>query len=113
ENFRPIEDRVVQRDREYTEAELFRALEQLVRRVIDHILRIVERVNMKVDLDPVSVTLTHAFAFALALTLDHEHEQEQEKSRTKRLRGVIGYLLFTDHDSRAQSSGGGMADTYV
>ena len=110
ENFRAIEHCIVQRDGEDTETELLRALEQLMRRIINHILRIVESVDVKIDLDPVFVI---DLAHILALSLDHDHEQEQEKSRTKRLRGIMLYLTFLLTLRIRESSGGGMADTYV
>src|SRR6266446_5316218 len=55
ENFRAIEHCIVQRDGEDAETELLRALEQLMRRIIDHILRIVESVDVKIDLDPIVI----------------------------------------------------------
>src|SRR5437588_5439183 len=102
ENFRAIEHCIVQRDGEDTETELLRALEQLMRRIINHILRIVESVDVKIDLDPVFVI---DLAHTLALSLDHDHEQEQEKSRTKRLRGIMLYLTFTAHASHPRELG--------
>ena len=55
ENFRAIEHCIVQRDGEDAETELLRALEQLMRRIIDHILRIVESMDVKIDLDPIVI----------------------------------------------------------
>src|SRR6266496_5430952 len=45
----------MQRNREHSEAELFRAFEQLMRRIIDHILRVVEGVDVQIEFDPVFV----------------------------------------------------------
>src|SRR6266404_9109169 len=73
-----------------------------MRRIINHILRIVESVDVKIDLDPVFVI---DLAHTLALSLDHDHEQEQEKSRTKRLRGIMLYLTFTAHASHPRELG--------
>src|SRR6266699_3611159 len=102
ENFRAIEHCIVQRDGEDTEPELLRALEQLMRRIINHILRIVESVDVKIDLEPGFVI---DLAHTLALSLDHDHEQEQEKSRTKRLRGIMLYLTFPAHASHPRELG--------
>ena len=55
EHFRPIENLFVQGDGEGTETKLPRALKQLVGGVIEVILRIVESVDMQIDLDPLLV----------------------------------------------------------
>ena len=55
EDFRAIENGVVQRNREHAKAEVSRPLEELLRRVIEHIFRIVQRVNVEIDLDPIGV----------------------------------------------------------
>src|SRR6266702_6114500 len=46
----------MQRNREHSEAELFRALEKLRRRIIDYVLWIVEGVDVQIEFDPVFVT---------------------------------------------------------
>ena len=56
-NFRPIENLVVQSNRESAEAELARAFQQLMRGVIETIFRIVERVDVKIDFDPLRSVL--------------------------------------------------------
>src|SRR5438045_5480000 len=61
EHFGAFEHCVMQRDGENAEAELFRAFEQFVRRIIDHVLRIVECMDVQINFDPVRVTdLAHA-----------------------------------------------------
>jgi len=55
EYLRAIENGVVQRNREHTKSEISGSLEELVRRVIERVLWIVERVNVKIDLDPVVI----------------------------------------------------------
>src|SRR4029079_5812858 len=52
ENFGLIENLVVQGNGEGAEAEIARALEQLMRSIVEVVLRIVESVNMEIDLDP-------------------------------------------------------------
>ena len=57
------------------EAELFGALQKLVRRVIDDILRVIERMNMKIDLDPIDFTLAHDPAVnSCSKTIEHEED---------------------------------------
>ena len=53
ENFRSIEDLVMQRNCERAETELAGPLEQLMRGIIEMIFRIVEGVDVEIDLDPV------------------------------------------------------------
>ena len=53
ENFSAIEDSIVQRDGEHPEAQHASAFEQLMRGVIDFVFRIVEGVNMEIELDPI------------------------------------------------------------
>ena len=55
EDLRAIENGVVQSNSEDAKPERTGALEQLMRRVIERILRIVERVNVEVDLDPIDL----------------------------------------------------------
>ena len=55
ENFRAIENGVVQRNREHTKPERPGPLEELVRRVIERVLRIVERMEVEIDLDPLGI----------------------------------------------------------
>ena len=57
ENLRSIENLVVQRNGERAETELARPLQQLMGGVIETIFRIVERVDMQIDLDPILVLL--------------------------------------------------------
>ena len=57
ENFRSIENLVVQSDRESAETERLCSFEQLVGSVIETILRIVERVDVEIDLDPIFLLL--------------------------------------------------------
>src|SRR5437016_1584424 len=102
ENLRAIEHCIVQRDGEDTEPELLRPLKQLMRRITNHILRIVESMDVKIDLEPVFVI---DLAHNLPLSLDHDHEQEQEKSRTNRLRGIMLYLTFTAPASHPRELG--------
>ena len=52
ENVRAIEDFIMQRNRERSEAELAGAFQQLMRSVIEPILRIVESMDVQVELDP-------------------------------------------------------------
>ena len=54
-NLRPIENLVMQRNGKRAETELARPLEQLMGRVVEPIFRILERVNMQIDLDPIFV----------------------------------------------------------
>ena len=54
ENFRPIEDLVVQGNRERAETEIAGSLKQLMGGIIEMIFRIVERVDMEIDLDPIA-----------------------------------------------------------
>lgn len=56
ENFRAIEERVVQCNREHAKAKRARPFEKLVRRVIEGVLRIVERMDMEIELDPIVIT---------------------------------------------------------
>ena len=79
EYFRSIKDSVVQRDRESPKTKCTSAVQQLVRRVIDCVLRIIQGVDMQIDLDPIAlIHLIHAHARAHAristneiLTADH------------------------------------------
>ena len=67
EHFRPIENLVVQGDRERAETELARALEELVGGVIEMILRVVEGVDMQIDLDPILLPrIFHSLAIVAA-----------------------------------------------
>ncbi len=52
-NFRPIEDLVVQRNGERAETEIAGSLKQLMGGIIEMIFRIVERVDVEIDLDPI------------------------------------------------------------
>src|SRR5205814_5225190 len=52
ENFGSIENRIVQRDCEDAKSQGSRALEQFVRGIVERVLRIVERMDMEIDLDP-------------------------------------------------------------
>ena len=53
ENFRPIKDVVVQSNGEHTKPELARSFQQLMGGIIDMVLRIIERVNVKIEFDPI------------------------------------------------------------
>jgi len=57
EDLRPIEDLIVKGNGERAETELARALEQLMRSVIEMIFGIVERVDVEIDLDPIFLLL--------------------------------------------------------
>src|SRR6267142_354215 len=55
ENFRAIKNSIVQRDGENAKAEESRALEQLMRGIIDNVFGIVERVKVQIELDPIGL----------------------------------------------------------
>src|SRR6266700_75962 len=72
----------MQRNREHSEAELFRALEKLMRRIIDYVLWIVEGVDVKIEFDPVTIlTFAHTLPLALNLNLNQEHERGHELAK--------------------------------
>src|SRR5439155_27042301 len=123
-NFRTIENGVMQRNREHAKPERSGPFEELMRGIIERVLRIVERVDVEIDLDPIVIalicvrlhlgnlwiatreaTVKADFASALALArsgspFDYEHEQEQEQGsgrQTRNLRGTINHLPFTIH----------------
>jgi len=82
ENFRAIEHRVVQRNGEHTETEQPRTLEQLMRRIIDHVLRIIEGVDVEINFDPVPIlTLAHTLSLPPNLDLNQEHELGQKLAK--------------------------------
>src|SRR5436853_4895959 len=57
----------MQGDGKHAKTELPRPLEQLMRRIIDNVLGIIERVDVKIDLDPIFfITRTHALAHSHA-----------------------------------------------
>lgn len=67
EHLLSIKHGIVKSDGEDTEAQRLGALEQLVRGIIDHILRIIERMDVKIDFHPIrlcALALDHALAFA-------------------------------------------------
>src|SRR4030095_2397049 len=53
ENLRPIKDRIVQSNGEDRKAEAACPRQEFVRRIIQFVLRIIEGVNMKIELDPI------------------------------------------------------------
>ena len=62
-DFRIFEDGIVQSDGKDAEAERLRTLEQLVRGIIDHILRVIQGVDVKIDLDPIiGIICAHVLA---------------------------------------------------
>src|SRR5690242_17634294 len=113
EHFGAIEHRVVQSDCENAEAELFGALQKLVRRVIDDVFRIIERMNMKIDLDPIGFARAHALTHARNRTSSGiEHEQEHDYEHELATCQAAGSAANFARSTRT-CSGGGMADTYV
>jgi len=60
ENFSAVENSVMQRDRQDAEPEGPCALEELVRGIVEGVQRIIERVDMQVDLDPRLVGRLHS-----------------------------------------------------
>ena len=58
ENFGPIEDSIVQRDREDAKPEGNRALEQFVRGIVEGVLRVLQGMDMQIELDPFAFSHT-------------------------------------------------------
>ena len=99
ENFRSIEDLVMQRNCERAETEVAGSLEQLMRGIIEMIFRIVERVDVEIDFDPVGFALAivllhlrhHKCSFCALLgtssactrerEFEHEHDYERRVAR--------------------------------
>src|SRR5437588_149048 len=85
------DDTQLRGDRENSKTKLFCALEQLMRRIIDHVLRIIERVNMQIDLDPIFIpTRAHARNHARFVSI---RSKSMSTTQTKRLRAKIDNLL--------------------
>ncbi len=67
ENFRTIEDRIMQGDCQDAEPELARPLEKLMGRVIDDVLGVIQRVDVQIHFDPVVLFFLVHFHFHPAL----------------------------------------------
>ena len=125
-DFRPIEDLVVQGNRERAETELARSLEELMRGVIEMIFRIVERVDMEIDLDPIALRAPArcflpslrdpkcSFRTSLGVNRAREdfEDEEEDENDCPVGGGCSCFLAFLIQFSRTRS-GGEMADTYV
>src|SRR5205823_11638856 len=116
----------MQGDRERRKTEPSGASQKFVRRIIQFILRIVERVNMQIELDPIVFrhpTHIHAHARVFRMSIMSRSVSMSRKSADKPLACVSSVStmppgthasLFTEsHWLSRKRSGGGMADTYV
>ena len=63
-HFRAIENFIVQRDRKHPETEATRPLQQLVRAVVEMVLRVVKGMDMEIDLNPVSIRCAPSLVIA-------------------------------------------------